>query len=314
MKTSVFHEYRLSQFMLGTVQFGADYGIANKAGRPAYQAVLKILEYAAENGVNCLDTASVYGDSEKVIGKAMRELGITDKIMVATKAPPLDDNLKPPDADKLIRQGVETSLKNLQLNILPICLFHRESNAVYAESLLRMKEKGLVKHIGISVNSPAGALKAIRSGHFEAMQIPSSILDQRYLKNGIFHEAKRSGVALFVRSVYLQGLLFLPENEIPAELAAVIDVRRRLEQLAEKMNMNLAELAARFVMSLEGAACLVLGLETIDQLQTNLKLFEQGSLSEALLHDILENVPQLPDSVIVPSLWLKKAFANNSLK
>jgi aryl-alcohol dehydrogenase-like predicted oxidoreductase len=307
MKTSVFHEYSLSQFMLGTVQFGANYGIANKAGRPSYQTVLKILECAAENGVNCLDTASAYGDSEEVIGKAMRELGLTDNMVVVTKALPLDDNLKPSDTDKLIRQGVETSLKNLQLDILPICLFHRESNTVYADSLRKMKEKGLVKHIGISVNSSDGALKAIRSGHFEAMQIPSSILDQRYFKNGIFHEAKRNGIALFVRSVYLQGLLFLPENEIPAELAAVIEVRRRLEQLANKAKMSLAEMAARFVMSLEGVASLVLGLETIDQLQANLQLFGQGSLSEELLHDVLETVPQLPDGVIVPSLWPKMA-------
>lgn len=305
MKTSVFHEYRLSQFMLGTVQFGQSYGIANKAGRPSYQTVLKILECAAANGVNCLDTAYNYGDSEEVIGRAMRELGMADNMVVVTKVPGMDGNLKPAQADNLIEQAVNKSLKRLQLNILPICLFHQERDMVYADSLRKIKEKGLVKHIGISVNSPEWALKAVRSGCFEAIQVPSSILDQRYLKTGIFHEAKRNGIALFVRSVYLQGLLFLPENEIPAELSAVIDVRRRLEQLAKKANMNLAEIAARFVMSLEGVACLVLGLETIDQLQANLKLFEQGALSEELLHDILKTVPQLPDSVIVPSLWPK---------
>jgi aryl-alcohol dehydrogenase-like predicted oxidoreductase len=61
MKTTAFHEYNLSQFMLGTVQFGQPYGIANKIGRPSYQAVLDILKYAVEQGVNCLDTAAAYG-------------------------------------------------------------------------------------------------------------------------------------------------------------------------------------------------------------------------------------------------------------
>ena len=307
MKTTVFHEYNLSQFMLGTVQFGIPYGIANRTGQSSYQTVLKILEHAAANGVNCLDTAAAYGDSEKIIGRAMRELGIADKMIVVTKVPHLDDNLKPAEADRLVRQGVETSLKNLQLDKLPICLFHKESNAIYADSLQKMKEKGLVKHIGISANSPEWALKAVRSGQFEAMQLPTSILDQRYIKNGIFHEAKRNGIALFVRSVYLQGLLFLPENEMPAELSPVIEVRRRLEQLAAKANMSLIELAARFVMSLEGVDCLVLGLETNEQLQANLKLFEQPSLSPELLRDIFETVPQLPEKIIVPYLWPKKS-------
>lgn len=293
--------------MLGTVQFGKSYGIANKIGQPPYQNVLKILENAVANGVNCLDTAAAYGDSEEVLGKALRELGIADKIVVVSKVPAMNDNLKPKQADSFIEAAVTTSLKRLQLKVLPICLFHHERDAVYAESLLRMKEKGLVKHIGISANSPEWALQAVRSGHFEAMQIPSSVLDQRYFKNGIFHEAKRNGIALFVRSVYLQGLLFLPENEIPAELFPVIEVRRRLEQLAAVANMSLAELAARFVMSLEGVYCLVLGLETNEQLQSNLKLFEQPSLSPELLHDIFEAVPQLPDKIIVPCFCPKKA-------
>jgi len=306
MKNYAFREYNLSQFMLGTVQFGANYGIANQAGRPSYQTVLKILECAATNGVNCLDTAPAYGDSEKIIGRAIRELGIADKMTVVTKMPVMDDNLKPAEADRLIRQGVEASLKNLQLDVLPIYLFHKESNAAYADSLLLMKEKGLVKHAGVSVNSPEWALKTVRSGNFEAIQLPTSILDQRYLKQGVFQEAKTRGIALFVRSVYVQGLLFLPENEMPAELSAVMETRRRLEQIAAKANMSLAELAACFVMSLEGASCLVMGLETLEQLQDNLKLFEQESLSAELFRNIFENVPQLPDNVIVPHLWPKR--------
>ncbi len=305
MKTSVFHKYNLSKFMLGTVQFGQSYGIANKAGRPLYKTVLKLLECAISNGVNCLDTASSYDDSEVVVGQAIRDLDMTDKIVVVTKLPAMNDNLNPLQADNFIEQAAKKSLKRLQLNILPIYLFHQERNMIYADSLQKMKEKGLVEHIGISVNSPDGALEAIRSGCFEAIQLPTSILDQRYLKNDIFHKARCAGIALFVRSVYLQGLLFLPENEVPTALSAVIEVRRRLEQLAIKADMNLAEIAVRFVMSLESVSCLVLGLETIDQLQANLKLFEQGSLDAKLLQDIRKVVPQLPDSVIVPALWPK---------
>lgn len=314
MKNSVFHEYHLSQFMLGTVQFGRDYGIANKTGQPPYPKVLEILECAAANGVNCLDTAATYGESEKVLGNAMRELGIAGQMVVVSKTPALADNLPPDRADYLVEQSVLTSLARLQLEVLPLCLFHVERNALYADSLRKMKEKGLVRHIGISVNSPAGALNAIRSGCFEALQIPTSILDHRYFKNGVFHEARRKNIALFVRSVYLQGLLFIPEPEIQPELSAVINPRRGLERLAARANMSLAELAARFVMSLEGVSCLVIGVETFSQLQADLKLFAQGPLSSELLQDVFNADPRLPESVIVPFFWPKRVMLAASLR
>ena len=293
--------------MLGTVQFGASYGIANQSGRPSFGTVLKIMECAAAGGVNCLDTAPAYGESEKIIGRAVRELGLGDKMTVVTKTPHLDDNLAPAEAEKLLRRGVESSLKNLQLDRLPVCLFHKESNAVHVESLLRMKAEGLIGHVGVSVNSPEWALKAIRSGNFEAVQLPTSILDQRYYRAGVFREAERAGVALFVRSVYLQGLLFLPEAGMPGGLQGVLTARRRLEKIVGQAGLGLAELAVRFVMSIGGVCSLVMGLETEEQLRENLRLFEQGPLELELAREVLESVPHLPDSILVPSLWPKRA-------
>ena len=92
---------------------------------------------------------------------------------------------------------------------------------------------------------------------------------------------------------------------MPPQLSPVLDVRRRLERIASEAKMSLADLAVRFILSLEGVCCLVMGLETIEQLQDNLKIFTQGPLKSGLLHDVLETVPQLPDNVIVPSLWPK---------
>lgn len=119
MKNSPFHEYNFSQFMLGTAQFGTGYGIANQIGRPSYQTVLKILECAAANGVNCLDTAPTYGDSEKIIGRAIRELGIADRMMVVTKAPHLDDNLKPAEADSIVRGTLTTAISPAVFFMMP---------------------------------------------------------------------------------------------------------------------------------------------------------------------------------------------------
>ena len=63
-----------SRLVLGTVQFGLDYGIANVSGKPSFERVKAILTTAFDNGVTTLDTAAAYGDSEVVLGKALKEL------------------------------------------------------------------------------------------------------------------------------------------------------------------------------------------------------------------------------------------------
>ena len=65
-----------SKLMLGTVQFGMNYGVANTTGKPSFETVKAILKEAYDGGINALDTAPEYGDSEEVIGKALKELGL----------------------------------------------------------------------------------------------------------------------------------------------------------------------------------------------------------------------------------------------
>ena len=69
-----------SKMMLGTVQFGLNYGIANKEGQPSLEKVKGILRSAAEFGVNTLDTAAAYGTSEEVLGQALEESGLAEQI------------------------------------------------------------------------------------------------------------------------------------------------------------------------------------------------------------------------------------------
>jgi aryl-alcohol dehydrogenase-like predicted oxidoreductase len=204
--------------MLGTVQFGLRYGIANRNGQPSYETARAILVCAYEGGVNCLDTASAYGTSEGVIGKVLSELGIADRMVVVSKVYPMAGGFSSRQAaDAFVEESVTRSLKRLRLDVLPICLFHWEENFCYVESLLRLKEKRLVRHIGSSVMTPGVASRIVSSGLAEAVQIPASLLNHRFPRSGICEEARRRGTAIFARSVYLQGLLLMPEEDIPDE-------------------------------------------------------------------------------------------------
>ncbi|MSU47281.1 MAG: aldo/keto reductase [Lacunisphaera sp.] len=307
MQTARFADLELSTLILGTVQFGLNYGIANKSGQPSYRTVLDILAAAHEGGVNCFDTAVIYGNSEEVLGKALAELGLKDKFIAITKVRHMDDDFSSSQAaDEFVEESVTGSLRRLGLDVLPICLFHAEGNFRYVESLLKLKDKGLVRHIGSSVNTPEATASIIASGCAEALQIPTSILDHRFTRGGIFRDAKQHGIAIFVRSVYLQGLALMAEEEIPEDIGAVIPVRRKLQELASEAGMVMEELAARYVLSLPGFTCAVVGIETVQQVRHNTSLFAKKPLEPALVQAIEEIVTDLPDNILKPGMWSKR--------
>ena len=98
--------------MLGTVQFGMNYGVANTTGKPSFEAVKAILKTAYDGGVTALDTAPAYGDSEEVIGRALSELGLSERFRIVTKIPKLPDGC---DAEKFIAESLENSLRRLKI-------------------------------------------------------------------------------------------------------------------------------------------------------------------------------------------------------
>ena len=293
--------------MLGTVQFGQAYGIANKTGQPSYRAVCDILACAAEGGVNCLDTAAAYGTSEETLGGALAELGLAERMLIVTKIPRIPDaSWSRAAIEKHIEQSVRTSLTRLRLEALPACLFHDENDWRYADVLLKLKERGLIRHAGCSVMTPAATRSIIASGQAEAIQLPVNIMDQRWRQAGILDSAARSRVPLFARSVYLQGLLLMPEADISAVLAAAIPVRRQLQALAARLCIPLAEMAVRYILGLEGITCALVGVDSVGQMRENLELFSKNHLPPDVAREISALVPILPDIILKPNLWPAK--------
>lgn len=290
--------------MLGTVQLGLNYGIANRTGQPSYETARDIIRCAYDGGINCFDTAAGYGVSEEVLGRALAELGIKDKVAVVSKVVHMADDLSPDAAYGIIEESVTQSLKRLRLDSLHACLFHREDNFPrYAEALAKLRDKGLVRHIGSSAVTPECALDIARSGMAEALQVPVSMMDQRYIRQGVCAEARNRGIAVFARSVYLQGLLLMPEEDIAPELAAAASVRRELKTIADEVGIGIAELAMRYVLSLEDVTCIVVGVETAQQMRENIRLFAKGPLDESLATAISDSIPDLPVTVLDPRNW-----------
>ena len=284
-----------SQLMLGTVQFGMDYGVANTAGKPSYETVKAILKEAYEGGINALDTAPEYGDSEEVIGKALKELGLSEDFQIVTKIPKVPENC---DAEKFIGDSLKNSLKRLRQEVISGALLHVESDSQYLDILKAMKKRGFIRNAGISLNTQAHKEDGATA---DCLQIPCSILDHRF--DSCFDRGSRH---CFVRGAYLQGMLLMPKEKI-----FVKEVLAKREQL-EKLGIPMAELALRYLFAKPGSKSILTGVETLEQLRENLRIARMAPLEPDLLAEIEKIVfPPLDEICVSPWMWKQYKEVNH---
>lgn len=297
-------DIEFSPLTLGTVQFGLDYGIANQGGKPEYRTCRDIVACALEEGITCFDTASCYGESEQVLGRILAELKVADQVVIVSKSRPVSEAGIPANqVPAFIENSLFQSLENLQKETLPFFLFHRDDDLVWMDSLNAMKERGLVRNIGISVDTEGGAEQAAGNGLVQAIQLPHNLFDRRFSAGPLFGQLRERGVKLFVRSAFLQGLLLMAEERIPAHLGAVVPVRRKLQELAAEAGISMVELCLRYGLSSPAITSVLIGVDSVGQLRENAAMAQRGPLEESLLKKIEECVPEFPESIVRPALW-----------
>ncbi|MCA9057308.1 MAG: aldo/keto reductase [Planctomycetaceae bacterium] len=296
----------LSRLMAGTAQLGMPYGIANSTGQPNYAQVLAIVEAAVAGGINCFDTAATYGTSEECLGRALHDLGVADNICVVTKIRPLSaaERADSQLARRAIESSVEASRQRLQLDCLPLVLFHHEQDVQFLPFLQSLQSRGRLHQIGASCgHSPETAAALAATAGITALQLPASALDQRHLNTPLLRDQPAAELNIFVRSVFLQGLLLMVEDQIPAALRKVVPARHRLRQLAAEAGISPAELCVRFVLSFARVQCVVVGTETVEQLQQNIIHCGRGPLPDDLKDLICTTLPAIELQLLTPSLW-----------
>jgi aryl-alcohol dehydrogenase-like predicted oxidoreductase len=197
------------------VQFGLEYGVANTKGMVAAEEVTEILSHALLQGVDLLDTAIGYGESERRLGEA----GVAG-FKVVTKLPLLPPGID--DVGNWIREQLDASLNRLGLNHVYGLLLHRpdqlfgENGAAIVQALLNLRSEGRVRKIGVSIYNPEelGPISDIME--LSLVQAPLNLIDRRLVQTGWLSRLHDSGVEIHVRSAFLQGLLLMPADSIPA--------------------------------------------------------------------------------------------------
>jgi aryl-alcohol dehydrogenase-like predicted oxidoreductase len=256
----------IGKIMLGTAQFGLDYGINNTSSKPGQQAVNQILIKAYDSGVRCLDTAEVYGNAHEIIGDFHKQYP-SRVFDVITKLPP--------DIDGGIDEKIEKYLNELNVTQLEGLLFH--SYQTYKESAGSMKliddyrREGKVKYLGVSVYTNEQAEDVMEDQYIDIIQLPFNLFDNTNLRGEVIKKAKNKGKIVHTRSTFLQGLFFTSlqkKNKISLPLAEELGY---INQLSKLSNISLSNISLNYCLQQPHIDNVLIGVDNLDQLNHNLE-------------------------------------------
>lgn len=276
--------FEVSEISLGTVEIGMAYGIAeNGAASPPDEAAAgRLLHRALDLGINFIDTARAYGESEGIIGRALR--GRRKEFYLASKvvAPP-KDTATPAAVRDRVRESVQESLHQLQTDVIDMVMIHSAPLDVIQsgdvlEVLQDYKQKGVIRATGASVYGEEAALAAIATGACDCLQIAYSVLDRRP-ESQVVGAAAQADVGLVARSVLLKGALTDRCRHLPDALAGLKEAVGRMQALADRAGMSLPELAYRYVLSQDSPQTALVGTGSIPELEQAVGFASRGPLS-----------------------------------
>ena len=288
----------MSRLALGTVQFGLPYGVANKSGQVSRAEAKSMLEVASERGISTLDTAIAYGESEQCLG----EVGI-ENFKVVTKLPALPKESL--DVAEWVKQQVDESLSRLGVSNVYGLLLHRSeellgSNGQELYKVLNLlRERGLVKKIGVSIYAP-NELELLKTDfNFDLVQAPFNIIDQRLLISGWLQRLKDDGVEIHTRSAFLQGLLLMKQADIPKKYLPWNDLLSCWHSWLDENNFSALHASLAFPLSFPEVDSVVVGADSQSQ------LLEIINASINVLNIEMPNLSCSDENLINPANWSK---------
>ena len=301
----------VSALALGTVELGMDYGIAAPGHftRPAEAAAIDLVHATLDAGITFIDTARAYGESEAVLGKALR--GKRDQVVLATKVGLHRPDGSLPMGDALHAEmltSLETSLRLLQTDYVDLWQLHNVDAAVLARRdeiaavFAAVQASGKVRAVGGSFYGADLPAQALSNDLFDVIQVTYSVFDQR-LADQVLPLAQAKNIGVMVRSVLLKGALTERADYLPDHLETLRARSRAYRQLVAEAGQGLtpAQVAIAFALAHPQISSVLVGIRSIEELTENLP-----ALTTTLPASLLAQLYALrvdEEKLINPGLW-----------
>jgi aryl-alcohol dehydrogenase-like predicted oxidoreductase len=254
---------RLSKLGLGTAQFGLDYPHTDPRGRPPETEVADILQMAARAGLPLLDATVAFGAAERALGAALPRPNPFRTVIKTARCDRGPDFVESEARASLARMGLERAYAIVVQSAGD--LFGPYGQALW-DRMKQMRDEGLFDRIGVSVYASDDPTGVVRRFKPDIVQAPASLLDQRLLVSGELAAVAELGVEVHLRSIFLQGLLFLPPDRVPAELRGASGRISRVRRMIAEGRSDPLQAALGFALSRPEASSVIVGVSTAAEL------------------------------------------------
>lgn len=269
----------IQKLVLGTAQFGMNYGVANKTGKINKSEMFNILRTSRLNGIKTLDTASGYGNCQKDLG----DLGI-DEWEVISKIS--NYGYKKNEIKANIILQIKKTLKDLNIKSIDTLLLHTPDDLtgeyryeIY-NALLESKRKQFCKKIGISAYEYDQVLKITEEFKIDVVQFPYSIFNTELDTTGLISYLRKHKIEIHVRSIFLQGLLLMGSQERGSYFKKWDVLFERWESWIIKNDISKIEACVSYVLQNKYIDKIILGIDTKEHLQEILEIFKKSNHKE----------------------------------
>jgi aryl-alcohol dehydrogenase-like predicted oxidoreductase len=262
---------------IGTAQFGLDYGVSNSSGRTPFTQVQSILHRAGSAGIDTLDTAAAYGDSEQVLGR----IGVQNWCIIS-KVPSLPEASV--NGRNWVLDNVQQSLARLQVKRIDGLLLHSATDILKPQGadiiagLMEAKADGRVGKVGYSIYSPDLLPDLLARLVPDLIQAPLNIFDQRLINSGWLTRLVDSGIEIHTRSAFLQGLLLMSNERRPKYFARWDERWQHWATYVEEHGGSALAACLSFVKAQPGVSRVVVGVENPPHLEELLIAWEQAHI------------------------------------
>ena len=263
---------------MGTVLFGMDYGINNQTGKISNDEIEKICHLAYKNEMDIVDTAPVYGSSQKILGEILNQFpGNWFKIF--TKIPKIEKSHLN-DLDSEVKKVLNNCLIDLARDEVHALFIHDAQDLLlsYSDQLFKIlegfKRERLISRIGVSVYNPKEARQILKRYPLDIISFPLSIFDQRFLEGDLIGILKEKNIEIVVRSIFVQGLLMLDLQYIEQFFEPILEQMMNYHDFIEGKKINFLEGIFSFIKGIDGVDYGIIGIDNLDQLKQNLDIFD----------------------------------------
>ncbi len=301
---------KISKLTLGTVALGLPYVVFDDNPSVAKSSASDIIQKAYQAGITAFDTAREYGKAESLLGNLIEQDQLRDAVIISKFK---WSNEACHDDEKALEEAlasVRASLQQLKLSKLPICLFHMVSSfdvqsvkGILPKVFARLKELNLIEKAGVSVDHPLEIRHFIDDDIYSAFQIPINILDHRLTSTNLWKELVDRKKTIFVRSIYLKGLLLQDPDHLTGNLVEARPFLKSLNALAIEAHMSVSQLCFSYIRDLEGVTSVIIGPDKEEQLMENISLENGPEIPKDTLNKIATLFAEVPEHLLTPRLW-----------